>query len=140
MGSSGETTGVAPALKFRLVPTPGKIVVREDNFQYKGRIIVPEVAQRRPTTGVVLEVGDGVGEMIDVPPMYKTNTSTKELEIVEPAHQQFKPRFEVGQKVVYGLYSGTVINFKGQPAFRILGQDEVLAIVEGDAELEGVGV
>lgn len=94
---------------FTLFPTPGRVIVQEDEFNYSGKIIVPEAAKRRPTTGVVIAVGDGVE-------VCKT-----------------------GDKLVYGLYSGTVINFKGQPAFRILGQDEVLAIIQGEAELQGVG-
>lgn len=96
---------------FFLDPTPGRIIVQEDAFQAQGRIIVPDTLKRRPTTGKILAVGDGVYDML-----------------------------KVGERVVYGLYSGTVINFKGQPAFRILGQDEVLSIVRGaDLILEGVG-
>lgn len=97
---------------FFLVPTPGRIVVQEDSYKEQGRIIVPDTLKRRPTTGKILAVGDNVYDMLTV-----------------------------GTRVVYGLYSGTVINFKDQPAFRILGQDEVLSVVEGaDLILEGVGV
>jgi chaperonin GroES len=101
----------AGPVAFFLDPTPGRIIVVEDQFQAQGRIIVPDTLKRRPTTGKILAVGDGVYDML-----------------------------KVGERVVYGLYSGTVINFKGQPAFRILGQDEVLSIVRGaDLILEGVG-
>jgi len=101
-----------PQVAFFLDPTPGRIVVQEDVFQEQGRIIVPDTLKRRPTTGTILAVGDNVYDML-----------------------------KVGTKVVYGMYSGTVISFKGQPAFRILGQDEVLSVVRGaDLILEGVGV
>ena len=105
-------TKEAPDVAFFLVPTPGRIVVQEDVFQERGRIITPETAKRRPTTGKVLAVGENVYPMI-----------------------------KIGIRVIYGLYSGTVISFKDQPAFRILGQDEVLSVVENaDLILEGVGV
>lgn len=94
---------------FKLIPAPGRIIVQEDNFRYEGKIIIPEKAQRRPTVGKIIAIAPDVTE------------------------------WEEGQKIVYGLYSGTVINFKGQPAFRVLGRDEVLATVTGNPELEGVG-
>lgn len=97
---------------FFLDPTPGRVVVVEDEFKEQSRIITPDSAKRRPTTGKILAVGSGCHDML-----------------------------QVGERVVYGLYSGTVINFKGQPAYRILGQDEVLSVVHGaDLILEGVGV
>ena len=71
------------------------------------------MTQRRPTTGKVIAIGPGV-----------------EWEALV-----------IGARVVYGLYSGTVINFKNNPAFRILQEGEVLSVVKGKKEeLEGVGV
>lgn len=97
---------------FFMRPTPGRIIVVEDSFNYRGRIVIPEQAQRRPTTGKIVAVGVDVSN----------------------------PDLVVDAKVVYGLYSGTVINFKEQPAFRILGQDEVLAVIDDvSLVLEGVG-
>ena len=102
------TTKVA----FFMRPTPGRIIVQEDEFSYEGKIIIPDTTKRRPTTGKIVAVGDGVSN----------------FDLV------------IGSKVVYGMYSGTVINFRGQPNFRILGQDEVLAVVyDKDLQLEGVG-
>jgi co-chaperonin GroES (HSP10) len=111
-------------LSFKLEPAPGRVIVQEDDFRYEGKIIIPEKAQRRPTVGRVIAIASDVGEVIDDP---------------DTGLRTFLPRWLVGDKLVYGLYSGTVINFKGQPAFRILGQDEVLARVTGNPELEGVG-
>jgi len=93
---------------FYIVPAPGRIWLVEDGFKYEGRIVIPEKVQRRPTTGVVKWIGEGVN-------------------------------YEVGQRLVYGLYSGTVVNFKNQPVFRVCNTDEILGVVEGEAELEGVG-
>jgi co-chaperonin GroES (HSP10) len=98
-------------------PTSGRIIVQEDSFRYEGRLVIPEASKRRPTTGTILEIGKGVDDI-----------------------------FKVGQKIGYGLYSGTVMEFKGwipeeRIIFRILGQDEVLAIIDEKApEFVGVGV
>ena len=95
-----------------LAPTPGRVVIKEDHFTYHGRLAIPETAKRRPTTGVIVAVG---------------------LEV--------QPELCVGTRVIYGQFSGTLIQFKSQPAFRILGQEEVLARIlsNEDLELEGTG-
>ena len=105
-----EATAAKQEMKFSLKPMFGKIVVQEDAFRYEGRIVIPEKAQRRPTTGEVVSLGEGITGI------------------------------EIGDKLVYGLYSGVVVNFKGHPVYRVLNQDEILAVVVGMApELEGVG-
>lgn len=98
--------------QFFLQPSPGKLIVREDSFHYEGLIKIPEKVQRRPTMGKIEAIGEGV------------------------------EGFEVGEKLVFGLYSGVVISFKGQPAFRVLNIDEILCkfISAEQMELEGVGV
>ncbi len=107
---------VTPATNF-VHPTSGRVIAQEDRAMDKvGRIILPGKTQRRPTTGTILEVGPGV-----------------EL-------------FKAGMKVAYGLYSGTVLTFKGWDPktrinLRVLNVDEILAVVDQKApELEGVGV
>jgi co-chaperonin GroES (HSP10) len=99
-------------MTFFLQPAPGKVIVREDSFKYEGLIKIPEKIQRRPTMGRIEAVGEGVED------------------------------YKVGEKLVFGLYSGVVINFKNQPAFRVLNTDEILCkyISEEEMELEGVGV
>lgn len=112
----------AREVRALLRPTSTRIIVKEDPFKYGGRIIVPENVQRRPTTGVIIAVGDRVGRWEG-----------------EGDEAEFKPTFYVGERVVYGLYSGTVINFKNQPAMRCLTEEEILGWVLTDEELEGVG-
>jgi|SRR6267142_6011717 len=98
-------------------PTSLRIAAQEDKAMKKvGRIILPGKTQRRPTTGTILEVGPDVSG------------------------------YNVGDRIVYGLYSGTVLTFKGWDPrtrinIRILGLDEILAKVDKETpELEGVGV
>jgi co-chaperonin GroES (HSP10) len=98
-------------------PTRGRIIVQEDQFSYEGLVEIPDQSKRRPTTGTILEVG-------------------------RDCYEEFQP----GRKVGYGLYSGTVMEFKGwdpetRIIFRILGQDEVLSFIDEKApEFIGVGV
>jgi chaperonin GroES len=87
-------------------PKVGKIVIMEDAFTYSGRLVIPENAKRRPTTGRVMKIGEGV-------------TGVK-----------------VGERVVYTQFGGTLIEFRNAPAYRILSPDEVLGeITKSDAEL-----
>lgn len=96
--------------KFVLRPTPGRIVVMEDEFQYEGLIVVPDKAQRRPTTGTVVDIG------------------TME-----------QPPCKIGDKVLFAQYSGTGIRLRNQPAYRVLSREEILVVVEGDVEIEEAG-
>src|SRR5271168_4339258 len=36
----------------------GHLMVQIDAFRYKGRIIIPETAKRKPTTGIVVGIAD----------------------------------------------------------------------------------
>jgi co-chaperonin GroES (HSP10) len=89
-----------------LEPLPGRIVVRVDNFRYHGRLVIPDNAKRMPTTGIIESVGDDVKN-------------------VQP-----------GQRIVFPMYSGTLIKFAGVAAYRILDEREVLCVVAKDQELE----
>ena len=92
--------------RFALRAFPGRLIVKEDPFEYKGRIIIPDKAQARPTTGYVIAVGDGVENI------------------------------KVGQHVLYAQYSGTGIKLENQPHFRALAPEEILVEIIGDVALE----
>jgi co-chaperonin GroES (HSP10) len=93
---------------MRLLPLPGRILVEEDPFKYEGLIAIPDKAKRRPTTGYVRDIGAGV------------------------------TRVKVNQHILYAQFSGTGIALKNQPMYRVLGEDEVLLILEGDIEVEEI--
>jgi co-chaperonin GroES (HSP10) len=95
-----------PAEDFSIDPFRGRIIVQIDKFKYTGRIVIPDNAKRSPTTGVVKWVGEGVTQC------------------------------EPGQTVIFGLYSGTALKFKGQPYYRVLTEDEIFGKKRGEAELE----
>jgi co-chaperonin GroES (HSP10) len=97
-------------------PGAGRVVVQEDSAMSKvGRIILPDKTKRRPTTVIILKVGKNVSD------------------------------YEVRDRIIYGLYSGTVLTFKGWDPktrinFRILSEEEILAKLDMETpELEGVG-
>lgn len=121
LSSSGESLGtlgkheVATAgwIKldngFCLKPRAGRVIVKIDKFEHKGKIIIPDRAQVPPTTGIVMGFGAGLEDIA------------------------------VGDRVVFGVYSGTLLKFKNQPVVRVLSPEEILATVSGDADLEDTG-
>ncbi|MCX6366040.1 MAG: co-chaperone GroES [Armatimonadetes bacterium] len=94
-----------------LKPLGDRIVVKavEAETTTAGGILLPDTAKEKPQTAEVLAVGPG--KTLD-------NGTIAALEI------------KVGDKVVYGKYSGTEIKVDGQELI-ILRQDDVLGIVEG---------
>ena len=94
-----------------LKPLGDRIVVKavEAETTTAGGILLPDTAKEKPQTAEVLAVGPG--KTLD-------NGSVAAMEI------------KVGDKVVYGKYSGTEIKVDGQELI-ILRQDDVLGIQEG---------
>ena len=94
-----------------LKPLGDRIVVKAVDAEATtaGGILLPDTAKEKPQTAEVLAVGPG--KTLD-------NGTVVALEI------------KVGDKVVYGKYSGTEIKVDGQELI-ILRQDDVLGIVEG---------
>lgn len=104
-----EVGAVAKKAKAVLKPRGNRILVKEDGFKYEGIIEIPQTAQRRATTGVIVDVGP-LGD-----------------------------RSEIGRHILYAHFSGTGIKLKEHPAFRILSPDEILLDIEGEGvEIEEV--
>jgi co-chaperonin GroES (HSP10) len=125
----GDSRGVAPAslntddiVYEKVTPetcflkaSKGRYIIQEDNFSYQGKIIVPQKAEKRPTTGTIVDVG---------------------IECTQ---------YDLNDRVVVGIYSGTVVTFKGWDPkkkinLRVCSEDEILArITEKATEVEGIG-
>ncbi len=92
----------------------GRILIKPDEFKYGGKIIVPDKAQRRPTVGTILQLN-----LLDNP-----------------------NKFEVGDRIVYGVYSGTplllTIDSVETPLI-VLTPEEVLVRLRGKVELKESG-
>ena len=106
--ASFEVTPKVAEGTISIKPMPNRILVREDDFEYKGRIHIPQGAQRRPTTGRVIAVG---------------------AEITKVA---------VGERILYPNFSGTGIHIEGQPVYRVLTEDEILVKLGDDIRLKEV--
>ena len=90
-------------------PLHDRLIVRriEEKETVKGGIIIPDTAKEKPQEGEVMAVGNG--KILE-------NGTKIPLDV------------KVGDKILFGKYSGTDIKIDGQE-FLILREDEVLAIV-----------
>jgi chaperonin GroES len=93
-------------MEFR--PLHDRIVVRriEPEERTAGGIIIPDTAKEKPQQGEVIAVGPGRFEKDKRVPM----------------------DVKVGDKVLYGKYSGTEVTIEGEQ-YLILRESDVLAIV-----------
>ena len=94
---------------MKVRPLHDRLLVRriEEKETVRGGIIIPDTAKEKPQEGEVLAAGNG--KMLD-------NGTKVPLEV------------KVGDKILFGKYSGTDIKIEGQEVL-ILREDEVLAIV-----------
>jgi chaperonin GroES len=90
-------------------PLHDRLLVRriEEKETVKGGIIIPDTAKEKPQEGEVIAAGNG-----------------KILENGTKVAMDVK----VGDKILFGKYSGTDIKIDGQE-YLILREDEVLAVV-----------
>ena len=93
-------------MKFR--PLHDRVVVKrvEEEQKTKGGIIIPDTAKEKPMQGEVIAVGPGRFEKDKRVPM----------------------ELKVGDKVLYGKYSGTEVTIDNEPLL-ILREADVLAVV-----------
>ena len=73
-----------------------------------GGIIIPDTAKEKPTKGEVIAVGEG--------------------KFVEATGNVRAPKVKVGDKVIYGQYSGSAYKQDGVE-YKIIKEDDVLAIL-----------
>lgn len=89
-------------------PLADRIVVRalEETEQMRGGLFIPDTAKEKPMQGEVIAVGPGRYEKDKRVPM----------------------ELKVGDKVLYGKYSGTEVTIDSEPLL-ILREADVLAVV-----------
>jgi chaperonin GroES len=83
----------------------------------KGGLHIPDNATEKPHQGKVISVGDG-----------------RLLKDGSHAHLEV----QAGDRVLYGKYSGTEVLLEGQKLLIML-EDDVLAILSGDLEVQSSG-
>jgi chaperonin GroES len=94
---------------MKVRPLHDRLIVRriEEKETVKGGIIIPDTAKEKPQEGEVLAVGNG--KVLE-------NGTKVTLDV------------KVGDKILFGKYSGTDIKIDGEEVL-ILREDEVLAIL-----------
>jgi chaperonin GroES len=94
---------------MKVRPLHDRLLVRrvEEKETARGGIVIPDTAKEKPMEGEVLAVGNG--KLLD-------NGTKLALDV------------KVGDKVLFGKYSGTEITVDGEDVL-VVREDEVLAIV-----------
>jgi len=94
---------------MKVRPLHDRLVVRriEEKETAKGGIIIPDTAKEKPQEGQVLAAGNG--KVLE-------NGTKVALDV------------KVGDKILFGKYSGTEIRIDGEDVL-ILREDEVLAVL-----------
>jgi len=96
------------AIKFR--PLGDKILLKRSSAESvtKSGIVLPEGAQEKPKRGKVIAIGDG--KLLD-------------------SGERAKFTVKKGDEIIFASYAGTEVKIDNEE-FMILGEDEVLAILE----------
>jgi chaperonin GroES len=99
---------MATATDLKVKPLADRVVVKplEDAEQMRGGLYIPDTAKEKPQQGEIVAVGSGRvedGKKVDM-------------------------ELKVGDKVLYGKYSGTEVTIEDQQ-YLIIRESDVLAVV-----------
>ena len=94
---------------MKVRPLHDRVLVRriEEKETAKGGIIIPDTAKEKPQEGEILAIGNG--KILE-------NGTKVALEV------------KVGDKILFGKYSGTDIKIEGEEVL-ILREDDILAVI-----------
>ena len=94
--------------KVKIQPLADRVVIRplEETEQMKGGLYIPDTAKEKPMQGEIIAVGPGRVEKGDRVPM----------------------ELKVGNKVLYGKYSGTEVKLDDEELL-IVKESDVLAVI-----------
>jgi chaperonin GroES len=96
---------------MNIQPLADRVVVKplEAETKTKGGIVLPDTAKEKPQEGKIIAVGKG--KILE-------NGSVQSLEV------------KVGDKVLYGKYSGNEITTKDGEELLIMREEDILAIIK----------
>jgi len=96
---------------MQIKPLADRVVVKplEETEQMKGGLYIPDTAKEKPQQGEIVAVGPG-----------RMSDEGKRIE----------PDVKVGDRVIYGKYSGTEVTVSDQE-YLILRESDVLAVIGG---------
>ena len=94
---------------MKIKPLGDRVVIKPSPAEEKtkGGIILPDTAKEKPVVGEIVAVGPG-----------KTNDEGKYIPM----------ELKVGDKVLYGKYSGTEVTIEGQE-YLIMRESDIFAVV-----------
>jgi chaperonin GroES len=100
---------MATATDLKVKPLADRVVVKplEDSEQMRGGLYIPDTAKEKPQQGEVVAVGPG-----------KLSEEGKRID----------PDLKVGDRVLYGKYSGTEVTLE-EGQYLILRESDVLAVI-----------
>jgi chaperonin GroES len=100
---------MATATDLKVKPLADRVVIKpiEEAEQMRGGLYIPDTAKEKPQQGEVVAVGPG-----------KLSDDGKRMD----------PELKVGDKVLYGKYSGTEVTIDDQQ-YLILRESDVLAVI-----------
>lgn len=95
---------------MKLKPLQDRILVQrvEEESKTKGGIIIPDTAKEKPAEGKIVAIGNG-----------KVGDDGKRIAL----------EVKVGDRVLFGKYSGTEVKVDGEE-YLIMREDDVLGIIE----------
>lgn len=96
---------------MKIRPLHDRVVIRRNPEERTspGGIVIPETAKDKPTLGEVIAVGEG---------KYSDSGQLRALTV------------KVGDKVLFGKYSGTEVKLAGEELV-VMREDDLMGVVEG---------
>ena len=100
---------MATATDMKVKPLADRVVIKalDEGEQMRGGLYIPDTAKEKPQQGEVVAVGPG-----------RLGDDGKRMD----------PELKVGDKVLYGKYSGTEVTIDDQQ-YLILRESDVLAVI-----------
>jgi chaperonin GroES len=101
---------MAKGAKDKIQPLADRVVVQalEETEEMRGGLYIPDTAKEKPQQGTIIAVGPG-----------KLSDEGARIE----------PDVKVGQRVLYGKYSGTEVSVDGEE-YLILRESDILAVIK----------
>ena len=98
----------ATKAKVKIQPLGDRVVIRslEEAEEMRGGLYIPDTAKEKPQQGEIVAIGPGRYERGERVPM----------------------ELKVGQRVLYGKYSGTEVRFDDEE-YLIIKESDVLAVI-----------
>ena len=96
---------------MKIRPLHDRVVVQriEEDATSAGGIIISDTAAEKPMTGKVLAIGNG---------KVQDNGEVRALDV------------KVGDKVLFGKYSGTEVKVEGEDIL-VMREDDIMGVIEG---------